>query len=69
MWSYDKMVGVSGLEPLTSWPPSRRATKLRHTPTLFRGYYTASEALLSSNGTNSTEKKALHTGMQTQTSQ
>lgn len=28
------MVGVKGLEPSTSWSQTRRASQLRHTPTL-----------------------------------
>lgn len=28
----DLLVGVAGLEPTTSLPPAKRATKLRHTP-------------------------------------
>ena len=27
-------VGIAGLEPATSWPPARRATRLRHIPVL-----------------------------------
>jgi hypothetical protein len=30
------LVGMTGFEPATSWPPAKRATKLRHTPLFFR---------------------------------
>ena len=32
MHSAKFVVGVTGLEPMASWPPVKRATKLRHTP-------------------------------------
>ena len=31
-------IGVSGLEPLASWPPSRHSTKLSYTPEQAVGY-------------------------------
>ena len=35
------MVGATGFEPMTSSPPEKRATKLRHAPTIFRLYRAA----------------------------
>ncbi len=33
------MVGVKGIEPLTFWSRTKRATRLRYTPTIKRGAY------------------------------
>ena len=33
--SHSFLVGVTGLEPMASWPPVKRATKLRYTPIEF----------------------------------